>query len=87
MKFQGARLEDNSGSSLAQSELMMLLLKNMDDDRPLKKGSFCLSLKRIMFLEQDIIRSDALKSKIRFNIYLYDVDPEGLDWPCSEEFR
>ena len=36
MKFQGARLEDNSGLSLAQSELMMLLLKNMDDDRPLK---------------------------------------------------
>ena len=36
MKFQGARLEDNSGSSLAQSELMMLLLKNMDDDRPLE---------------------------------------------------
>ena len=86
MKFQGARLEDNSGLSLAQSELMMLLLKNMDDDRPLKKGSFCLSLKPVIFLEH-IIRSEELKSKIKFNIYLYDVDPEGLDWPCSEEFR
>ena len=77
-------MEDNSGLSLAQSELMMLLLKNMDDDRPLKQGSFCLSLKPVKFLE---IRSYELKSKIKSNIYLYDVDPEGLDWPCSEEFR
>ena len=74
----------------------MSLLQYMDDGQPLKKGKFVRVGCEInnAVLVSNTPGGRGFKFILGFyqrfmcysNGYLCDVDPEGLDWPCFEEF-